>query len=186
MRYVRVVKVLLGPLKFTSVFYTSQFLDRATIQMHCCERGGGHVVSRFRCVEHEGGTRVVYEELVSMGSLVLKLGASAIRVRGVLCLLILLTPQQTARQGHLKLLAEQLVARAAAGPVKSYRDSWQAASASSRRSTAITSEAQPETVEEEEFELPDEGHVFSGEMEAPVMQWDDVEAMILHAEGENK
>jgi hypothetical protein len=75
------VKVQLGPLKFTSVFYTSQFLDRATIQMHCCERGGGHVVSRFRCVEHEsGGTKVVYEELVSMGSLFLKLGASAIRV----------------------------------------------------------------------------------------------------------
>ncbi len=57
--YVRTVRAQIGPLKvgegegkegfffffnvlskFCSVFYTSQFLDTNTVQMHCCEAGG--------------------------------------------------------------------------------------------------------------------------------------------------
>lgn len=84
-RYTRTVRVQMGPVKFRSCFYVSQFLDHHTIQMHCCEMGGsagGHVVSRFRCLADKEGTRVVYEELMSAGTVLLKLGSKAIRVRG--------------------------------------------------------------------------------------------------------
>jgi hypothetical protein len=84
---------------------------------------------------------------------------------------------ETARQGDLSLLSEQMVARIAAGPVtKDSRSSTHnpprhiAMSASDAQSEPSAANVEDEEENDEEFHMPDEGHVFSGEMEVPEME----------------
>ena len=78
-RYVRDVRVRMGPFKFVTVYNVSQIISEDRVEMHAFDRAGDHLVSQFTCVQDGPNVQVSYAEVMKAGMLVIKLGAKPIR-----------------------------------------------------------------------------------------------------------